>query len=124
MCNARPCCLPPTCVRSGNRLRVEADQSVSTEKLVSERRSGNEALLGSLREDSRSSELVQMCLDDAKRGRMRTPVLARDIDLGAVTLSPRFCIEQGTAPVAIGALFCRPYSLPFFQVSKLTAVLN
>ena len=49
-----------------------------------------------MREDPRSKDLVGMCSSECKLGRMSRPVKPSELNLSAVTLSPRFCIEQGT----------------------------
>ena len=56
----------------------------------------NLELLVSLKEDARSKDLVDMCKSDCRLGRMGRPVKPSELNLSAVTLSPRFCIEQGT----------------------------
>lgn len=59
------------------------------------RQDRNRRLITSLREDARSGDLWDMCAADAKLGRMTPPVFKLEAGTANVTLSPRFCIEQG-----------------------------
>ena len=63
------------CIRSGNgvpKVPVEAMESVQA--LMAGCRVKNEKLLAKLREDASSKQVLEMCLDDARKGRMRVAV--------------------------------------------------
>ena len=65
-------------------------------------------MIGQLKEDSRSKALLQMTKDDIELGRM-TALRMHEVDLDNITLSPRFCIEQGTRAItarAVAFAFC------------------
>ena len=88
------------CIRSGNgvpKAPVEAMDSVQA--LMAGRKAKNEKLLAKLREDASSKQVLDMCLDDARKGRMRVAVLASQLNLSEVLLSPRFCVSQGVCGV-------------------------
>ena len=88
--------------RSGNGVALDTSSgerdeapAVDASVLASERSGRNSELLSSLKEDKRSQDLLRMCCEDAEAHRMCPPVPVATLDLSAVTLSPRFCVEQG-----------------------------
>ena len=88
------------CIRSGNgvpKAPVEAMDSVQA--LMAGRRVKNEKLLAKLREDASWKQVLDMCLDDARKGRMRVAVLANQLNLSEILISPRFCVSQGVCSV-------------------------
>ena len=83
-----------TCTGNGRRLENVEESPVG--ELRASRLINNRALLESLREDSNAAVLYKMTCEDAALGRMSRPRPVRESDLKKYTLSPRFCIEQGT----------------------------
>lgn len=73
-------------------------QAMTVEEIVSNREQKNRALLESVREDKHAAKLTSLCRDDARMGRMRGPFEPHDPSapkLDEVTITPRFCVEQG-----------------------------
>ena len=68
--------------------------------LVRNRFARNSALVKSLKEDCHSKELLEIAAEDARKHRMSPPRVICANDLERYTLSPRFCIEQGTDSIA------------------------
>ena len=54
----------------------------------------NQKLLRSLKEDPNAKHMLEICSEECQSGRMNTIVPIESIDLSAVTLSPRFSVEQ------------------------------
>ncbi len=55
----------------------------------------NTELLNSLRTDENEAALHALAVEDARLGRMSTPLPARDMDLSEARLVPRFSVVQG-----------------------------
>ena len=74
----------------------DLEQAMTLQELEAQRVVTNNEILANLREDSFSGELLKMCIDDCKLGRMRyyTPQGEAVVPSDA-TITPRFCIEQG-----------------------------
>jgi hypothetical protein len=58
----------------------------------------NTRLLASLKEDKHASTLLSQMKEEAKMGRMSTPVRVEEIDLTENLLAKRFAVEQGLRP--------------------------
>ena len=63
--------------------------------LRANRLSKNKSLIASLTEDKNARHLLECCREDVQKGRIAPLQLAPECDLAAITLSPRFAIEQG-----------------------------
>ena len=82
---------------TGNGTPIPPGEHASFSDLLKNCESSNRQLLNGIKEDgSHSEDLVRMCVDDAKLGRMSFPTIANDLELREKVFSPRFCVEQGT----------------------------
>ena len=81
--------------RTGLGERRDYEEVVSEMKLRASRKKENRNLIASLREESHSGTLLEHCRKDYHEGRMECPRLAHECDLTAITLAPRFAVEQG-----------------------------
>jgi hypothetical protein len=81
--------------RAGIGKPIEPKVTKTLEELRGQREIKNKDLIASLRESPHSEKLLQSCKDDAAKGRMEQVRLAHECNLAAVTLSPRFAVEQG-----------------------------
>ena len=81
--------------RTGLGERRDYEEVVSEMKLRASRKKENRNLIAGLREESHSGTLLEHCRKDYHEGRMECPRLAHECDLTAITLSPRFAVEQG-----------------------------
>ena len=85
--------------RSGNGTPVVQEAKIRVETLQENRLSKNKKLVDTLREECRwSDSLMQLCKEDAQKGRMEMPRHAHEANLDQVTLSPRFAVIQGVKP--------------------------
>ena len=92
--------------RTGLGERRDYEEVVSEMKLRASRKKENRNLIASLREESHSGTLLEHCRKDYHEGRMECPRLAHECDLTAITLSPRFAVEQGELG-SLAVSFCR-----------------
>ena len=67
----------------------------STKFLCQSREENNRKFIKTLKEGSRSGDLLEHCRKDLKAGRMECPRLAHECNLAEITLSTRFGVEQG-----------------------------
>ena len=87
--------------RTGSYTPKEKLAEISVAQLKEDRKSKNERLIQSIRQDTQWAEvLLQACKDDVNKGRMEAIRLEHEADLSRITLSPRFAIVQG-APLAL-----------------------
>jgi len=74
-------------------------QEMAVDELVASRSEGNSKILSRLREDCHAQDLYDACMEDARLGRMTVPAPVGMDGVGELTISPRFGVEQGAAPV-------------------------
>ena len=79
---------------------------MSISELEADRGKRNKELIASLREDPNHAQLLAACKEEIKVGRMRDLRLAHEINLEAVTLSPRFGVEQGEPQLHVARVRC------------------
>ena len=83
-------------VRSGlGENKTKKEKSISVDELCKGRAQKNKVLISKLREDMRSEELMRLTQEDVRLGRMRPLRGIHEVDLGEITVSPRFCVAQG-----------------------------
>ena len=90
----------------GRRLPVPDATERKIAAMLAQRAVSNAALVKSLKEDPHAEELHKLWQDDFALGRMGKLYRVQDCDLSTMTLSPRFCVEQGVK--ADGAPKLRP----------------
>jgi hypothetical protein len=81
--------------RTGLGEKRDYNTAFSTKFLCQSREKNNRKLIKTLKEGSRSWDLLEHCRKDLKAGRMECPRLAHECNLAEITLSPRFGVEQG-----------------------------
>jgi hypothetical protein len=81
--------------RTGLGEKRDYNTAFSTKFLCQSREENNRKLIKTLKEGSRSGDLLEHCRKDLKAGRMECPRLAHECNLAEITLSPRFGVEQG-----------------------------
>ena len=79
-------------------------QVTTRSELEKTRLNHNEKLLSELMQDKHSIFLLEEMRNDAKLGRMTSPVLANKVDLSKVLLASRFSCEQGAKADGSGKL--------------------
>jgi len=99
-CFLFPCvniCVDPASanVRSGIGVPIQPAAHLEIAALRAHRRRKNKTLIASLKEEKNARHLLESCREDVQRGRIAPLQLAHECDLAAITLSPRFAIEQG-----------------------------
>ena len=83
--------------RSGAGVPTEVDIVKSVDALQSGCGQSNQALLQRLRQDEYAVELLEITRADAAKGRLTSPVPAREFDLENVRLHPRFAATKRKA---------------------------
>ncbi len=81
--------------RSGNGTPMAQGAKYDLQLLLDERHERNLQIIASLRKDKNSKELLKNAVDDLKLGRISRVLDAESIDLGSISVSPRFGVEQG-----------------------------
>jgi hypothetical protein len=83
-----------SCAGNGTPLPSQEDGEALVQELIKGRAAANQKLLSGLKEDPNAEHMLEVCKGECQNGRMSAVVPVERLDLSAVTLSPRFSVEQ------------------------------